>query len=177
MTSDLKQRKYDKVFERIDADHDGRIDQSDITAMAEAWCQALGAAPGSPEATRLTKLASDMWKGVQQHADLDVDAAITRDEWATASEDPGFVDNVAVPFALAAFDAADRDDDGRISREEMAAAQTRSGMSESESRAAFEKLDVDHDGYVSREEFARAVKEFYLSEDPSATGTELAGSL
>lgn len=177
MTSDLKQRKYDKVFERFDADHDGRIDQSDITALAEKWRQALGATPGSPEAARLTKLASDMWAGVQQHTDKDFDSAISRDEWAAAAEDPQFVDKVAVPFALAAFDAADGDNDGKISREEMAQAQKQGGMSESESEAAFDKLDSDHDGYVSRKEFAAAVKEFYLSDDPSAAGTELAGSL
>ncbi|MER5261484.1 EF-hand domain-containing protein [Actinosynnema sp. NPDC002837] len=177
MTSDLMQRKHDKAFERLDADQDGRIDQSDITALADKWRKALGATPGSPEAARLTKLANDMWTGIQQHTDKDFDSAISKDEWNAASEDPGFVDNVAVPFALAAFDAADADNDGQISKEEMAKAQKQAGMSESESRAAFDKLDTDHDGYVSRKEFAAAVKEFYLSDDPSASGTELAGSL
>lgn len=177
MTSDLKQRKYDKAFERYDSDHDGRIDQSDIDAMVQKWCQALGATPGSAEATRLGKLASDMWTRIRQHTDLDTDLAISKDEWTSAAEDPSFVDQVAVPFALAAFDAADSDGDGRISREEMAKAQTEAGMSESESREAFDKLDVDHDGYVSREEFSKAVREFYLSDDPSAKGNQLAGTL
>ncbi|WP_367127573.1 EF-hand domain-containing protein [Saccharothrix sp. HUAS TT1] len=177
MTTDLKQRKYDKVFELIDADHDGRIDQGDIKAIADKWCEALGAKAGSAEAARLAKLASDMWTGLQQHTDLNVDATISRDEWSTAARDPGFVDDVAVPFSLAAFDAADRDDDGQISFEEMAAAQTRGGMAESESRAAFDRMDRDHDGLVSRDEFATAVREFYLSDDPSASGNELAGNL
>lgn len=177
MTSDLKQRKYDKAFERFDADHDGRIDQSDITALADKWRQALGVTAASPEGARLAKLASDMWAGIQQHTDKDSDQAISREEWAAAAQDPGFVNNVAVPFALAAFDAADRDSDGKITLEEMIAAQSQGGMSESESRAAFDKLDSDHDGFVSRDEFAAATKEFYLSDDPSSAGTELAGSL
>ncbi|NUT48064.1 MAG: EF-hand domain-containing protein [Saccharothrix sp.] len=177
MTSDLKQRKYDKVFERFDADHDGRIDQSDITALAEKWIDTFGASKGSPEASRLTKLASDMWVEVQRHTDLDTDAAISKEEWAKAAEDPDFVDKVAVPFSLAAFDAADRDNDGKISLDEMIAAQSRSGMSEQESRQVFDKLDGDHDGYVSRDEFGKATRDFYLSDNPSDAGNQLAGSL
>ncbi|MFD0204374.1 MULTISPECIES: EF-hand domain-containing protein [Saccharothrix] len=177
MTSDLKQRKYDKVFERFDADHDGRIDQSDITALADKWRKALGVTAASPEGTRLAKLASDMWMGIQRHTDKDSDQAISKEEWAAAAEDPGFVDNVAVPFSLAAFDAADSDSDGKITLEEMIAAQSQGGMSESESRSVFDKLDADGDGFVTRKEFAAATKEFYLSDDPSSAGTELAGSL
>jgi Ca2+-binding EF-hand superfamily protein len=177
MATELQRRKYELIFDRFDADHDGVLGETDISAFAQLWCDAFNAAPRSEEWAKINKLASKMWREIGGSTDADGDKMVSKEEWYAAMENPDFVDKVAVPFSLAAFDLADRDGDGKISLEEMIAAQSKGGMSEEETREVFHKLDTDNDGYVERDEFAQAVRDFYLSDDPNAPGNLLAGNL
>ncbi|MBM7774175.1 Ca2+-binding EF-hand superfamily protein [Actinokineospora baliensis] len=177
MATQLQQRKYEKAFERFDVDRDGVLQRNDITAMAEIWRQTFDVAPQTDEATRINGLAEQLWADITAATDADADGTVSKTEWNAAMERPEFVDKVALPFALAVFDLADKDNSGQLSVEEMIAAQTRSGISEQETRRMFDALDTDHDGSVQRDEYAAAIREFYLSDDPNAVGNLMVGDL
>jgi hypothetical protein len=105
---------------------------------------------------------------------------VTREDWVHWGDEPEFpefVEKSAIPFSMAVFGVADSDRDGRITVEEMMAAQIKSGMRPQETRAVFDRLDTDADGYVTDKEYVQAAREFYLSDDPNAPGNAIAGDL
>jgi Ca2+-binding EF-hand superfamily protein len=177
MVTELQRRKYEKAFDRFDADDDGIIDETDILAMAQLWCSTFDVAPRSEGWKKINSLANKMWRDLQGTVDADGNKTVAKEEWDAAMGDPDFVETVALPFALAAFDLADKDGSGQLTVDEMIAAQSKAGMSEEESREVFDKLDTDGDGYVTRDEYAQAVREFYLSDDPNAAGNLMAGNI
>jgi EF hand domain-containing protein len=180
MATAFRQRKLQKVFDSFDPDQDGVIDELDLTAMAQIWCDTYEVPPNSTAWRKIHGQAHQLWRGIQLSMDSgDVDR-VTKAEWVARMDKPDFpvfVEDVAIPFSMAVFDAADKDMDGRITVEEMMAAQSKSGMSEQETRSAFELLDTDHDGYVTADEYVQAAREFYLSDDPQAPGNRIAGDL
>jgi Ca2+-binding EF-hand superfamily protein len=177
MATELQRRKFEKAFDRIDADGDGVIGETDILALVQLWCQTFDITPRSSGWEEINRLGTKWWRDLQGSVDADGNKTVSKEEWYAAIDSPDFIDNIAVPFALAAFDIADSDDDGKISLDEMKAAQSKAGMSAAETEEVFHKLDTDQDGYVERQEYADAVKDFYLSDDPNAPGNLMAGSL
>ncbi|GLZ42299.1 EF-hand domain-containing protein [Actinokineospora sp. NBRC 105648] len=177
MATDLQRRKYEKAFDRFDVNRDGVLQRNDITATAKIWCETFDVRPESEEGNRITGLADKLWDDILAATDTDQGGTVSKDEWTTAMERPDFVEKVALPFALAVFDIADSDNSGRLSVNEMIAAQSRSGISEDETRRMFDALDADSDGEVHRDEYAAAIREFYLSDDPNAVGNLMVGDL
>ncbi|GAA5127373.1 EF-hand domain-containing protein [Haloechinothrix salitolerans] len=180
MSTDLLQRKLAKVFASFDVDQDGVIDELDITAMAQIWCDVYEVAPNSAEWRQIHGRAHAMWREMRGSTGADGIKRVTLSEWVewgTKPDFPDFVENAAIPFSLAVFDVADKDRDGKITMPEMMAAQSKSGMSPEETQSAFDTLDTDRDGYVTGEQYAQAAREFYLSDDPNAPGNLIAGDL
>ena len=177
MATELQRSKYEKAFDRFDVDRDGVLEESDITAMAKSWCETFDVGPQSGDAARINDLATQLWQDILAVTDTDTGGTVTKSEWNSAMERPDFVERVALPFALAVFDVADRNKSGRLSLREMTAAQNKAGISEDETRRMFEALDSDQDGEVSRDEYAGAIREFYLSDDPNAVGNLMVGDL
>jgi len=180
MSTELRRRKLEKVFGSFDVDQDGIIDGLDITAMAQIWCDTYEAAPMSEEWRKIHSAAARMWRDIRGETDLDGVKRVTRKgfvAWMAEPDFAEFVERAAIPFSLAVFDVADKDRDGRITMPEMMAAQSKSGMSEAETKAAFDLLDTDGDGYVSDAQYAQAARDFYLSDDPEAPGNKIAGDL
>jgi Ca2+-binding EF-hand superfamily protein len=177
MVSEFQQRKYEKMFNQFDANRDGVIEETDITAMAQSWCDTFGIAPRSEGWSKVYKTASKMWRDLQGSMDTSGDKKVTMDEWIASLTNPDFVETAAVPFSVAVFDIADKDGDGQLTFEEWSAAFNTAGLSDQEARQVFDKMDTDDDGHVEREEFAQATKDFYLSDDPNAAGNLLAGRL
>jgi Ca2+-binding EF-hand superfamily protein len=180
MTTTLLRRKLEKVFGSFDVDADGVIDELDITAMAQIWCDTYDAAPRSAGWRQIHGAAHKMWRDIKGSVDADGVKTVTLQEWVDWSakpEFPEFVEKSAIPFSMAVFGVADSDGDGRITVEEMMAAQLKSGMTADETRGAFDLLDTDQDGFVTTDEYVQAARDFYLSDDPDAPGNRIAGDL
>jgi Ca2+-binding EF-hand superfamily protein len=180
MATAFQRRKLGKVFDSFDPDQDGVIDELDLTAMAQIWCDTYEVAPNTPAWRKIHGQAHKLWRGIQTSMDSGGVTRVTKTEWVARMEKPDFpefVEKEAIPFSMAVFDAADKDRDGRITAEEMMAAQSKSGMSEQETRGVFKLLDTDNDGYVTADEYVQAAREFYLSDDPNAPGNLIAGDL
>ncbi|HEV8554982.1 MAG TPA: EF-hand domain-containing protein [Actinophytocola sp.] len=177
MPTQLQRRKFEKLFERLDADHDGKVDQSDIDALVQGWCATVNAAPGSGKWRQITASANTMWQEVQQRFSVKAGTAVTRDQWVAAHDDPTFVDDVAIPMAMAAFELGDAEGEGKVSFARWMAGQTVSGLNQAEAAELFRQLDRNGDGYVTKEEYAQAISEFYKSDDQGAVGNLMAGQL
>jgi hypothetical protein len=180
MISDLRRRKLEKVFASIDVDQDGIIDELDIIAMAQIWCDTYEVAPRSDGWRKIHSAALEMWHDIRCCTDENGAKRATRQNWVAwgeTQEFAEFAETSAIPFSMAVFDVADGDGDGRITVEEMMAAQIKSGMTAAETRHVFDRLDTDRDGLVSAPEYVQAAREFYLSDDPDAPGNVIAGDL
>jgi len=180
MATELQRRKLEKVFASFDVDQDGVIDELDITAMAQIWCDTYEVPPRSEGWRKIHGRAHAMWRRIRGSTEADGTKRVTRQAWVAWIDEPGFedfVETAAIPFSMAVFEVADSDRDGRINAREMLAAQSKSGMSEEETDRVFERLDTDRDGYVTGPEYAQAAREFYLSADPEAPGNVIAGDL
>jgi len=180
VATDFQQRKLEKVFESFDPDRDGVIDELDLLAMAQIWCDTYQAEPNSRPWRSIHAAALQMWRSLRVGLDRPEDARLTVAEWVAAMDSsffPKFVDEAAIPFSMAVFGAADGDGDGRITVEEMYAGQRMSGMTRAETETAFRMLDGDGDGLVTAGEYVAAARDFYLSDDPAAAGNRIAGDL
>lgn len=180
MTSELRRRKLEKSFGSIDVDRDDVIHEVDVTALAQIWCETYDLTPRSPDWTAIHIAGQKLFREMPGTTDAHGVKRITVQDWITWGDDPafpGFVEATAIPFSMAVFAAADKDNDGRINAAEMMAAQTRGGMSEDETNKAFGILDTDGDGYVTTDEYIQAARDFYLSDDPNAPGNFIAGEL
>lgn len=181
MATELRRRKLEKVYRSMDADEDGVIDELDVTALAQIWCDTYDLAPRSESWRRIHFHARKMFRDIiPGRLGAEGIKWVTVEDWITWGDDPAFpayVEASAVPFSMAVFAAADKDADGRITVAEMMAAQLRSGMSEAETRQAFDLLDTDRDGYVTTAEYSRAARAFYLSDDHDEPGNTIAGEL
>ncbi|CAM4472622.1 EF-hand domain-containing protein [Nocardia ninae] len=180
MTSALRISKLRKLFGAYDVDQDGVMDELDVTALAQMWCDTYDLPPRSAEWNRIHRQAHRMFRDMPGSVDADGIKKVTVDEWLAWGDHPEFrkfVESSAIPFSMAVFAAADKDQDGRISMPEMMAAQLKGGMSEQETNKVFSLLDADGDGYVTTDEYVEASREFYLSDDPAARGNHIAGEL
>lgn len=180
MVEELRRRKLEKVYGSFDADRDGVIDELDITALAQVWCETYDLPPYSEHWRSVHLHAHRMFRAMPGRPNVEGVEQVTVEDWVAWGDDPGFADFVeasAIPFSMAVFAAADKDRDGRITATEMMAAQMRGGMSEEEARRAFTVLDTDRDGYVTTDEYIRAARAFYLSDDPAEAGNSIAGDV
>lgn len=175
MTSDLQRKKYAKAFERFDVDGDGQIEQTDIDALVQGWARDLGVPVNTPTWRIMVRLSNRLWQDIRGHFDRDGNKIVSLDEWVAAHEDPAFVQDIAIPFGVAAFELADTDRDGKVSLNEWTSAQTVSGLTQAEALASFQQLDGDADGYITKDDYTRATEEFYGSTDLAAVGNQLAG--
>jgi Ca2+-binding EF-hand superfamily protein len=161
----LHRQKYRKLFERLDADNSGTIEETDIDALVQFWCNIFKVQPGSTKWQWINDSAHKMWRYLLEYIDADGNQQVNHDEWEAAVEQPNFIDNVGIPHAILHFDIWDTDTDGRLSQDEFIAGQRNnySGLSDTESHEMFQRLDADVDGYIMQEEYTKAIEEFYKS--------------
>jgi Ca2+-binding EF-hand superfamily protein len=177
MATDLQLRKFEKLFENLDTDGDGVIDQADVDRLVQGWCAAFGVPPGSERWRQATARSNKLWQSLESRADADGDTVVGKQEWVAAHEDPAFIENVAIPLAEANFDLADVDQDGRVALNEWMTAQSVVGLGQIEALEAFQLLDADGDGFITAEEHLAALHEFYRSTDSEDAGNLMAGRL
>ncbi|MGW4115150.1 EF-hand domain-containing protein [Actinosynnema sp. NPDC004786] len=175
MVTELQQRKFEQHFDRYDANGDGVLDQSDIDRLVQGWCVSFGATPGSEQWREVTRKANKFWQELEGHADGSGDKVVTKEEWVAAHDNPGFIEDVAIPLAQTTFELGDTDGDGRVSLNEWMTLQSASGVGQVEALEMFQKLDGDGDGFVTTDEHAAAIRDFYRSTDPDSVGNQLAG--
>lgn len=166
MATEIQRQRYEKIFNNFDFDGDGDIDKADIDALVHSWCQIFDVAPGSHKWRQITRLADRWWRDLIGRIDSDGNKIVSKEEWVSSFGQPGFIDNVAVPFGLAAFDLGDKDDDGKLSRDDHRKGTTAGRATAVESSHVFSNFDTDGDGYITKEEARKGLEKFYKGTEP-----------
>lgn len=168
MTTEIQRQKYGHVFKNFDVDDDGNIDQSDIDTLVQTWLLLFDVGPGSPQWKRINSLANRWWQDLIGMADADGNKIVTQEEFIRSLEQPGFIDKVAIPLGLAAFELGAEEGTDKLSREAYLKGTTAGRTTAAESIYAFNLLDTDGDGYITKEEARQYLEEFYKGTDPDA---------
>jgi len=161
MTTALQKQEYEQLFDAFDTDGDGLIGQLDIDVLVQRWCVALGVPPGTPAWNEITSTANRLWQDLLGHVDSAGDKQVSKQEWVDSHDQPGFIENAAIPWAVGVFDVGDPNREGRVSLQAWMTCQTVSGWGQAESLEMFQQLDDDGDGYVQRDKFVDYIEQFY----------------
>jgi Ca2+-binding EF-hand superfamily protein len=146
-------QQFAQMFDRIDTNHDGFIDEEEWNAMRSRM--AGGGMGGGPR----------LGESITKLLDADHDGKVSRDEFAKI---------------LSLFDILDKDHDGKLSQEELngffrafneAQTQATGGV---ELNNLFEKYDKNKDGKITAEEIGneRIFKSLDLNKDGVVTREE-----
>ena len=175
MASEFQRRKIAGVFDAMDANNDGLLEESDFQALADRWTALRGLEPGSADFELLSGLMLGWWSALVAVSDRDGDDKVSIDEvLAVVDQLPTMLDAVAAT-ANAMFEATDTNHDGEISADEYRELiEAWNGVS-TDTDAVFPLLDLDHDGHVSRDEFTELWTQFWVGDDPAEPGTWVFG--
>jgi Ca2+-binding EF-hand superfamily protein len=174
--SELRRKKLTRMFELLDADKNGSIEQADYERRGDFFATVHGYAPGSPEFDRMRALSVSNWQKLETTADTDRDHRIGLEEYLAYQAGKADLAEASREMGSQVLAMMDRDGDGKVSRQEFVAAAPPE-VGQAASATTFGRLDRDGDGFLTRDEVLRAVEEFMVGDDPSAPGNELLGPL
>lgn len=171
MASEFQRRKIAGVFDAMDADADGFLEEADFAALTARWV----AIRGTGDHARLSAIMMGWWATLLAGSDRDHDGRVTLDEVLLLVDRLDGMPEAVIGTAEAMFEAVDEDGDGRISAEEYhRLIEAWSGRA-TDTDAVFPLLDLDGDGHLSQAEFTRLWTEFWSGDDPAAPGTWVFG--
>lgn len=132
-----KRDEMKQVFDKIDADGDGKISKKDLKQLLTSL--------------RETTTSEKVRKMVEV-ADFDLDGCIDFDDFMVLHRKAGGIRADEIQSAFLMFDL---DGDGRISAEDLGKTMERLGerCDENECRKMLEKVDLDRDGFIDLEDF------------------------
>ncbi|GAA3113193.1 EF-hand domain-containing protein [Streptosporangium carneum] len=180
MLTELQKRRFDRLFDLLDADRNGVIDLADYHRLADVSGGDLTHRPGSPDGEPLRVSFTRFWEQAINPLDSGGQGTITREQFTAAlgqmvARPEGF-DTALGPAVDAVFDLIDLDGDGQVVRDEYVRALTLFGLTPAAAEQTFARLD-DGDGLLGRAEFWALARDFYLSDDPDSVGNLLFGPL
>ena len=175
MASDFQRRKIAGVFDAMDADGDGFLEQADFEALTDRWTGIREWAPGSVGHARLTAIMMGWWDVLLAASDLDRDDRVTLDEVLLVVDQLRTMPENVASTATTMFDAIDENADGRISAAEYRQLIEAWNGCETDTDEIFPLLDLDGDGQLSRQEFTELWTEFWAGDDPDSPATWVFG--
>jgi Ca2+-binding EF-hand superfamily protein len=175
VASELQRRKIGRVFEALDGNADGLLEEADFAALTERWAALRDVAPGSPEHVRLIVVMMGWWRTLlAASAETSLDL-VTMDDVLGVVDDLGELRSPVAATGVTMFEAVDEDRDGLITaREYRRMIEAWSGRS-TDTDEVFPLLDRDGDGLLSRAEFADLWTDFWAGDDPRSPGNWVFG--
>ncbi|MFE4361283.1 EF-hand domain-containing protein [Kitasatospora xanthocidica] len=180
MTSAVKSKKFNTLFDWFDLNGDGQLSQEDLRGTADVFART---ATRDDQATirALHDAFARWWDLLLEHGDTDGDGQVSRQEFLTVMKadvtTPAHFEGTVLAIADALLNAYDTNGDGVLSKEEYVHMYEQLGVPRVHSEQAFPRLDRDGNGVISLDEFREAIIEFYLSDDPAAPGNFLLGPI
>jgi Ca2+-binding EF-hand superfamily protein len=177
MASDFQRDKVIGVFNAMDANSDGFLEEADFQALTDRWINLRGCAPGSEDHNRLTAIMMGWWAVLLAASDTDRDNKVTLDEVLAVVDRLDTMTAAVNETAHAMFEAIDADADGRISAAEYRQLIEAWNGRETDTDEVFPLLDLDGDGYVTKTEFTELWREFWAGDDQTSPGKLVFGTL
>jgi Ca2+-binding EF-hand superfamily protein len=170
MASEFQQRKIAGVFNAMDADGNGFLEEADFEILTERWVSIRDWKPGSEDYERMRAIMMGWWGALQAMADENRDDKVSFEELMLVVDALPSMTAEVIGTADAMFDAIDENGDERISVEEhkqivRAWKGTDEGVEE-----VFPRLDLNGDGYLSQAEFRELWSDFWRGDDPAQPG-------
>ncbi|MEV8379195.1 EF-hand domain-containing protein [Kribbella sp. NPDC056861] len=170
--SDLLNHKLDRVFAQLDADGNGFVDETDVTALVGRVVTSFALAPDSAET--VTRTCRSLWSALLENSDAEGDGIVSSTEFRA-----GLIKvtspNVYAGSFRAAVDSllALGQQPDRLTAEEWTKIRAALGTSEARAGILFDLLDEDRRGSLAVEQLAAAIREYYTSTDPGTIGNSL----
>lgn len=182
MAIDLQQAKIGKLFSQLDANGNGYIEESDVSAIAQRVLAGLGESESAPKGRELVRSYMSIWTKLVEGMDLNADGRILPEEYKqgiakTFLEPEGAYDRYFHPAVVATWELLDTNGDGTVSRSEFDTFQRAFGTPPEELDEIFAKVDSDGSGVLDKAEMIEHGRDFYTSTDENATGNWLFGRL
>ncbi|MFJ5264867.1 EF-hand domain-containing protein [Streptomyces sp. NPDC088387] len=173
MASEFQRAKARAMFDVLDVDSSGFLEEDDFRQLSERWLRLPRVAAEPELAARVQGVILGWWQqlstvGVRPDR-IDIDELM-----AMVDRLPTMADAVAAT-ADAVFDAIDENGDGRISRAEHQQLIDIWHGRAIATGEVFDRLDQDGDGYLGRPEFAVLWTQFWISDDPVEPGNLMCG--
>ncbi|MEY2440612.1 MAG: hypothetical protein QOJ46_38 [bacterium] len=170
VASDFQRRKVAGVFEAMDADGNGFLEEDDFEALTERWVSIRDWQPGTPDYERMRAIMMGWWEALRVMSDANEDGKVSLDELMNVVDQLPAMDAEVMGTADAMFEAIDENGDGRISVEEHKQVVKAWKGSDDGVEEVFPRLDLNGDGYLSHEEFRGLWSDFWRGDDPSQPG-------
>ncbi|MFI5801355.1 EF-hand domain-containing protein [Streptomyces sp. NPDC051561] len=181
MTSDVIGLKYDRMFDMLDVDVNGVLEEQDFITLARSIARATGVGETSPKGAMLVLERQRCWALLLEHADANGDGQISRDEFHRAMSgafgDPTLLERNLRDGLHAEFAAIDADDDGVATVDQMTEFLIAWGLEHEVARASARGLDLNADGHITREEYVAGWSDFLLDENNEGAGSALLGAV
>ncbi|MBY6307380.1 EF-hand domain-containing protein [Streptomyces clavuligerus] len=178
MSTEVKHRKFNKLFDWFDQSHDGLLTRADFRAMSGLF-SALAPEGDQENVSAFEEAFDKWWQLLVAHTGVQEDGEVTRQEFfgvmETGVTSPEPFEDTVMAIVNALMRTLDTNGDGVLSQDEYVRMYDALGIPPEHSGAAFRLLDRDGDGSISHEEFRLAIHEFYLSTDENAPGNWLIG--
>ncbi|RMZ94445.1 sarcoplasmic calcium-binding [Brachionus plicatilis] len=167
MVEQLLKKKVATLFQRLDVDGNGSIDQTDLAKWADKLVS-YGNIDADGEANLRAKMDT-MWKEYFDPADTDKSGSISFDEmyayFETAVADDNKKDVLKSILPLI-FDAIDSDKSASVTKLEFANYFKSLNINDPMvANQVFESMDVNSDGTLSKEEFTEFGKNYFTCAD------------
>ncbi|MGW1542007.1 EF-hand domain-containing protein [Streptomyces sp. NPDC002309] len=177
MASQFQRIKVQAMFDAIDADGSGYLEESDFRALAARWGGLPAVRAGGELAARVETVIMGWWDSLAATSDTPEDARVDMDALMTVVDRLPSMSEAVAATADTIFDAVDENGDGHISRHEhRKLIDTWHGRS-IDTADVFDQLDADGDGYLERGQFAELWTQFWISTDPADPGNLMCGPL
>jgi Ca2+-binding EF-hand superfamily protein len=170
MASEFQRRKIAGVFDAMDVDQDGFLEEEDFEALTERWVGIRDWEPGSADYDRMRSIMMGWWAVLLGMSDQDRDDKVSLDEVMLVVDQLGSMDAEVMATADSMFDAIDENGDGRIGIEEHKQVVEAWKGSDAGVDEVFPQLDRDGDGYLSRAEFRELWADFWRGDDSASPG-------
>ncbi|GAA1676721.1 EF-hand domain-containing protein [Kribbella yunnanensis] len=168
MATDFQRRKVAVVFEAMDADGNGYLDESDFEALTERWVGLRGWAPGTADHERMRSIMMGWWSAISTMSGAEHDDKVSLDELMNVVDQLPEMQDAVHATADAMFDAIDENGDDRIALTEHKQVVYAWKGSDEGIEEVFPQLDINGDGHLSRAEFRDLWTAFWSGDDPDS---------
>ncbi|NET59184.1 MAG: hypothetical protein F6K47_24505 [Symploca sp. SIO2E6] len=178
MLTVLQQKKLTTLFNNLDADEGGTLNEKDFQLVLDKLANSRGIKPLSLQYAYLRSILFFIWNNLSL-ADENHDAEVTLSEWLNYYENLINSDSYGQILKLQCsvlFALLDENENGEISQQEYVDLVSAYGVDPSWASKNFAQLDLNSDGHISEAELFTLMDEFFRSDDPQSPGNYFWGS-
>lgn len=170
MLTDLQRRKMTRLFNVIDNNHSGFIQERDYRRIAQNFARLRGLPPGSEGYNKLQSKFLFVWEYIQKFGDPNRDNSVSLAEFLDYADSVLEGNYAAVEGSTGSFlfELIDSDGDGTITLDEFHIFYEGYEIDDAVVDDIFSRLDLDDDSIISADEFAQLGYDFHYSDDPDA---------